>query len=80
MPRLRVLAGPSPDSLRHICANTNKPHAINSELFEGLVVVHVKGFPDEQGNVLESEYFDREDRQGVTWSIQVQGEPSLFTQ
>ncbi|OCB86633.1 multidrug resistance-associated ABC transporter [Sanghuangporus baumii] len=73
MPRLRVLAGPSPNSLRPICANTNKPHAINSEVFEGLVVVHIKGFPDEQGNVLESEYFDRPDRQGVTWSIQVQG-------
>lgn len=73
MPRLRVLAGPSLDSLRPICANTNKAHTINSEFFEGRVVVHIKGFPDSDGNVLESEYFEREDRKGVTWSIQVQG-------
>ena len=38
------------------------------------VVVHIKGFPDEDGNVLMSDYFDRPDRQGITWSIQVQGE------
>lgn len=73
MPRLRVLAGPSPNALRPICANTNRAHVITSDLFEGLVVVHIKGFPDEEGNVLDSEYFDRPERQGVTWSIQVQG-------
>ncbi|KAH8108758.1 DUF1769-domain-containing protein [Phellopilus nigrolimitatus] len=73
MPRLRVLAGPSPSCMQPISANTNQAHAIKSDLFDGRVVVHIKGFPDEDGNVLESDYFERGDRQGVTWSIQVQG-------
>lgn len=37
-------------------------------------MAHIQGFTDEQGNVRESEYFGREERKGVTWSIQVQGE------
>jgi len=73
MPRLRVLAGPSPDSLVPITANSFVAHPIKSELFDGQVVVHIKGFPDPDGNVLDSEYFSREDRQNLTWSIQVQG-------
>ena len=74
MPRLRVLAGPSPSELKPICANAYRAHPIKSEFFEGRVVVHIKGFPDEDGNVLMSDYFGRPDRQGITWSIQVQGE------
>jgi len=73
MPRLRVLAGPSPDKLSPVSTNTNKAHTIKSDIFEGKVIVHIKGFPDPSGNVLDSEYFEREDRQNVTWSIQVQG-------
>ncbi|KAI5122636.1 hypothetical protein M0805_008722 [Coniferiporia weirii] len=73
MPRLRVLAGPSPSSMKPICANSNKAHVIKSSLFDGRVVVHIKGFPNADGNVLESDYFERADRQGITWSIQVQG-------
>jgi hypothetical protein len=28
---------------------------------------------DAAGRVVDTEYFGREDRQGITWSIQVQG-------
>ena len=73
MPRLRVLAGPSVDALVPITPNNHKPHTIVSDLFEGKVVVHIKNFLDEQGNYSDSEYFDRDDRRDVTWSIQVQG-------
>lgn len=78
-PRLRLLAGPSPSHLTDISAlvNTSQAHTIQSERFVGKVVVHVKGFPGAD----ESEYFERDDRKGVTWSIQVQGQypavPSL---
>lgn len=78
MPRLRVLAGPSTDSLVPISPNTNKAHIIRSDGFEGKVVVHIKNFPDPDGNVLESEYFDRDDRRSVTWSIQIQGMTMFF--
>jgi len=70
MPRLRVLAGTSLDSLVPItdAVNTNKPVPLCSHLFDGQVVANIKGF-----NGISSEYFDREDRRGITWSIQVQG-------
>lgn len=76
MPRLRVLAGPSPASMVPIShtVNSGTPHPISSDMFEGHVVAHIQGFTDEEGNVRESEYFGREERKGVTWSIQVQGE------
>ena len=76
-PRLRVLAGSSPETLVPITSlvNTSKPHTISSDLFEGQIVTHIKGFTDERGVVRDSEYFGREDRKGVTWSIQVQGVP-----
>jgi hypothetical protein len=58
--------------------NTNKAQKLSSDLFEGEIVAHIKNFPDEDGVVRESEYFSREDRQGVTWSIQVRGVLYLF--
>jgi len=73
MPRLRVRAGSSLESLAPISVNSGTPHNISSKLFEGKVAVYVKGFTDADGQVSDSEYFAREDRQGVTWSIQVQG-------
>lgn len=73
MPRLSVVAGPSLDALVPISVNSGKPHNIVSDAFEGQVLAFVKGFTDEEGNVLESEYFQREDRRGITWSIQTQG-------
>jgi hypothetical protein len=53
--------------------NTNTPHAISSDLFEGQIVVSIKGFTDPDGHVLDGDYFARPDRKGITWSIQVQG-------
>jgi hypothetical protein len=53
--------------------NTKKAHRYSSELFEGEIVANIKGFTDPEGQVRDSEYFSREDRQGITWSIQVQG-------
>jgi Protein of unknown function (DUF1769) len=71
-PRLRVLAGPSPSRLTNISAlvNTAQLHTIESDVFVWKVVVHIKGFPGAD----ESEYFERDDRRGITWSIQVQGQ------
>jgi len=72
MPGLRVLAGTSLDALVPITefVNTNKSFKFpTSDRFEGEVVCNIQGFEDGK----ESEYFDREDRKGVTWSIQVQG-------
>jgi hypothetical protein len=71
MPQLRVLAGPDPNHLVPIThlVNTNQPCRVSSELFEGQIVANIKGFT---GNG-DSEYFDRDDRKGLTWSIQVQG-------
>lgn len=73
MPRLRVVAGPSLDTLVPISVNSNESHPITSDAFDGRILVHIKDFTDKQGSVLHSEYFDREDRKGITWSIQVQG-------
>jgi len=73
-PRLRVLAGTSPEKMSVISSivNTNTAHQIVSELFEGELVVNIKGFADREGEK-DSEYFTREDRQGITWSIQTRG-------
>ena len=75
MPRLSVVAGPSLDALVPITVNSGVPHNIVSDAFEGQILVYIKGFTDEKGNVLqgENEYFQREDRKGITWSIQTQG-------
>ncbi|KAI9465756.1 DUF1769-domain-containing protein [Lactarius psammicola] len=73
MPRLRVVAGPSLDALVPISVNSNVPHAVTSDAFEGRILAYIKDFTDKDGSILQSEYFDREDRKGITWSIQVQG-------
>ncbi|KAJ3863107.1 hypothetical protein EV359DRAFT_43752 [Lentinula novae-zelandiae] len=69
MPQLRVLAGPDPNHLSSIThlVNTNLPCKISSDLFDGQIIANIKGFNK------DTEYFDRDDRKGVTWSIQVQG-------
>ncbi|KAG1736139.1 uncharacterized protein EDB91DRAFT_1143079 [Suillus paluster] len=73
--RLRVRVGPSMDKLVCITdkVNSGKAHDISSELFEGKVAINIKGFTNPTGEELSAEYFDREDRKGITWSIQVQG-------
>jgi hypothetical protein len=75
MPRLSVVAGPSLDALVPITVNSGIPHNIVSDAFEGQILAYIKGFPAEEGIGLqnESEYFQREDRKGITWSIQTQG-------
>jgi hypothetical protein len=78
MPRLRAVAGPSLEELVPISVNSGVAHDIVSDAFEGQVLVNIKGFTDEEGDVFQSEYFGREDRKGITWSIQVQGTP-LFS-
>ncbi|KAI0916008.1 hypothetical protein AcV5_003465 [Taiwanofungus camphoratus] len=71
MPRLRVLAGPSVDELAPVSVNSDVPVEIKSDAFEGRVAVYIKGFLDPSGGPGDSAYFDKRD--GVTWSIQVQG-------
>ncbi|KIP07291.1 hypothetical protein PHLGIDRAFT_425605 [Phlebiopsis gigantea 11061_1 CR5-6] len=71
MPRLRILAGPSPTDLNEIRANSGQATHIATDAFEGDVAVCIKNFADTEGNVHDSAYF--KDRTDVTWSIQVQG-------
>lgn len=75
-PRLRVLAGDSLDNLVPISdiVNTEKAHAISSDAFQGKIVVNIKDFADSAGQPRHSKYFDRADRQHITWSLQIQGE------
>ena len=54
--------------------NTSKAYPIQSDLFQGEIVANIKGMMDEHGRIRDSEYFRREERRGVTWSIQVQGQ------
>jgi Protein of unknown function (DUF1769) len=74
-PRLKVLVGTSIDTMVPITSlvNTNTAHRFSSELFEGDIAVNIKGLTDPEGRVRDSEYFSRGDRQGITWSVQVQG-------
>ena len=59
--------------------NSGRAHTISSDLFEGKVAINIKGFTNPSGEEqLSAEYFDREDRKGITWSIQVQGEFKRF--
>lgn len=53
--------------------NTGQTYTVVSEHFEGKIAVYVKNFVDPKGRRLTSEYFEREDKKGITWSIQVQG-------
>lgn len=70
---LRVLAGPSPHSLTDISdkVNTDQGYRIVSDAFEGFLSLQIKRFPAHHRTT--SDYFERPERQGITWSIQVQG-------
>lgn len=74
-PRLRVTAGSSLEDLQDITdlVNTDKPARIESSRFEGDIVVNIKGFMNPKSEVTSSQYFEREDRRGTSWSFQVQG-------
>lgn len=71
---LRVLAGPSPHSLTDVSdiVNTNLVHHIVSEAFEGVISLQIERFQTHH-RATSSNYFQRPDRRGITWSIQVQG-------
>jgi len=73
--RLHVCARPSLDSMVPVdsLVNFGIPHEIKSDSFEGEVAGYIKDFRGEDGNTRESEYFERPDREGITWSIQVHG-------
>lgn len=79
-PRLRVLAGTSINNLVPITelVNTSRPFELSSDAFNGNVVVYIKGLAEADGNIRNSEYFEREDRSGITWSIQVQGQALIL--
>ncbi|KAJ3511995.1 hypothetical protein NLJ89_g3777 [Agrocybe chaxingu] len=74
-PRLRVLAGTSTSAMVPMTSlvNTSTPFKLSSDVFEGQIVAHIKGLTDEHGELRDSDYFNKSDRKGVTWSIQVQG-------
>ena len=74
-PRLRALAGTSLANLVPITELVNTPRTfeLSSDVFKGKIVAHIKGMTGEDGSPRNSEYFEREDRSGITWSIQVQG-------
>jgi len=78
-PRFKVLAGPSYAELEELPVNADTKDGappyfeIKTPDFEGRIVGCIKGFVEESGDVTTSNYFDRKDRTGTTWSIQVQG-------
>ncbi|KAJ7185158.1 hypothetical protein B0H12DRAFT_1173921 [Mycena haematopus] len=78
MPKLKVLVGPTPNELTPITqlVNTNTPHRVVTDAWEGEILVFIKGFNEADASKTTpeaAEYFGRDDRSGVTWSIQVQG-------
>ena len=73
MPRLRVLAGPSPNSLEILHANTGHQVDVKSDVFEGRIAVFLKDFENENGEKVPTDYFDHPERGHRTWSIQFRG-------
>jgi len=73
MPRIRVLAGASPETLKPIKANQAQSHKIKTPGFEGEIAVFLKDFTNEHGETVKADYFDHPERKGQTWSIQCRG-------
>ncbi|KAG6889460.1 hypothetical protein C0995_000985 [Termitomyces sp. Mi166 len=71
-PRLRVLAGTGTTltPITHL-VNTTNAFSLVSDRFEGEVIVCIKGLTRPEKDA--SDYFERPERQGITWSIQVRG-------
>ncbi|KAG5339755.1 UPF0590 protein [Termitomyces sp. T112] len=71
-PRLRVLAGTGTTltPITHL-VNTSNAFSLVSNRFEGEVVVCIKGLTHPEKDAYN--YFECSERQGITWSIQVQG-------
>lgn len=82
MPRLRVLAGESPQSLKPIPANKYGGYELKTSTFEGEISVFLKNHVNEEGEISSgADYFDSPSRKGCTWSIQARGahSPTLIT-
>jgi len=78
MPRLQILAGPSPDALEPIQVNNpQSPYKLKTPVFEGEISVYVKDMIDQKGRPSTcDEYFNdhaRNEESGRTWSIQAKG-------
>lgn len=75
MPGLRVRAGTCVEGLQDITelVNTGRALPLRCDRFEGEVAVYIKGFRNSRGQPSYSEYFQRPDRKGITWSVQVKG-------
>ncbi|KAI6044038.1 hypothetical protein EDC04DRAFT_505183 [Pisolithus marmoratus] len=75
MPGLRVRAGTCVEGLQDITefVNTGSACPLRSDRFEGQVAIYIKGFRNSRGQPSYSEYFQRPDRKGITWSVQVKG-------
>ena len=69
--RVRVGTSTKDSDLKDISVNTNEAMHIQSEVFDGHILVHIKDLPDSKGCIIPNEYFEK--RENVTWSIQVQG-------
>ncbi|KAG6884434.1 hypothetical protein C0992_006335 [Termitomyces sp. T32_za158] len=71
-PCLRVLAGTGTTltSITHL-VNTTNAFPLVSDRFEGELVVCIKGFNHPEKDAYD--YFERPERRGITWSIQVRG-------
>ncbi|KAG6830915.1 hypothetical protein H0H87_006838 [Tephrocybe sp. NHM501043] len=71
-PHLRVLAGTGSHltPITHL-VNTTNSFPLVSDRFEGEVIVCIKDLTHPEKDVYD--YFERPERQGVTWSIQVLG-------
>lgn len=73
MPRLRVLAGESPESLKPISANSPSGYKLKTPGFEGEISVFLKNYINEQGELSSDDYFDHPEHESRTWSIQARG-------
>jgi hypothetical protein len=72
---VRVRVGASLDRMQDVSDKVNKGVAVNvaSDVFEGRIAIYIKGFEKQFGEAPYTDYFERKDRQGITWSIQFQG-------
>ncbi|KAG5352005.1 hypothetical protein C0989_004197 [Termitomyces sp. Mn162] len=72
-PRLRVLAGTGTKlaPITHL-VNTTNAFSLVSDQFEGEIAVCIKDLT-RQAKEDAHNYFERPERQGITWSIQVRG-------
>ncbi|KAJ1311413.1 hypothetical protein OPQ81_009903 [Rhizoctonia solani] len=71
-PSLKIYLGPNIDELREISFNDSSSHTVQSQLFDGVVSVHLKGEFDDNSSG-KNTYFNDDSRARCTWSIGIQG-------